>query len=165
VYPCAGDERWLAVSVATDEQWDRLRRALGWPDDPALASYAGRRAAADELDDRLAAWAAGQEPDAAVEMLLAHGVPAAPVRDFRSMAGQPVFEERGFYETVEHPVVGTHPVSVLPLRWHGIDRWVRQRAPMVGEHNREVLGGILGLSDAELAALEADQVIGERPVT
>ena len=81
------------------------------------------------------------------------------------MAGQPVFEARGFYETVDHPVIGTHRVSVLPLRWSGIDRWIRQRAPMVGEHNREVLGGILGLSDAEIDKLEADQVIGNRPVT
>jgi len=91
-------------------------------------------------------------------------VPAAPVRDFRAMAGHPLFDARGFYETVDHPVVGPQPISVLPLRWHGIDHWVRERAPMVGEHNREVLGGILGLSDAELASLEADQVIGSRPV-
>ena len=164
VYPCAGDERWLAVSVATDGQWHGLRQALGWPDDPALASYAGRRASADELDDRLTAWAATQELDEAVETLLARGVPAAPVRDFRAMAGHPLFDARGFYETVDHPVVGPQPISVLPLRWHGIDHWVRERAPMVGEHNREVLGGILGLSDAELASLEADQVIGSRPV-
>ena len=165
VYACEGTEQWLAVSVATDEQWEGLCTALGWPADESLSTYAGRRARADELDDRLTDWASSRVLDDAVTHLLGHGVPAAPVRDFRSMAGQPAFEARGFYETVDHPVIGTHRVSVLPLRWSGIERWIRQRAPMVGEHNREVLGGILGLSDAEIDKLEADQVIGNRPVT
>jgi len=76
-----------------------------------------------------------------------------------------VFQARGFFETIDHPVVGTHPVSVLPLRWSGIDHWIRTNAPMVGQHNHEVLRDVLGLTDDEIAGLEAAQVIGERPVT
>ncbi len=165
VYLCDGSEQWLAVSVATDDQWEGLRRACGWAVDAALGSYGGRRARADELDDRLTAWASSRQLDDAVDHLLAHGVPAAPVRDFRALAGHPLFEARGFFETVDHPVVGPQPISVLPLRWSGIDRWIRTPAPLVGQHNYEVFGGLLGLSDAEIASLEADGVIGDRPVT
>jgi crotonobetainyl-CoA:carnitine CoA-transferase CaiB-like acyl-CoA transferase len=168
VYPCAGDERWLAVSVATDAQWHRLRAALGdpeWARDASYASYAGRRAAADDIDKWLSEWAAGLELEDAVEHLIAHGVPAGAVRDFRAISSHPLFEARGFFETVDHGVVGTRSVSVLPLRWSGIDRWVREPAPTLGQHNHEVLSTVLGLSDDEIAALEAAQVIGDRAIT
>jgi crotonobetainyl-CoA:carnitine CoA-transferase CaiB-like acyl-CoA transferase len=168
VYPCRGEEQWLALSVATDEQWVGLRKALGdppWMRDPALASYAGRRARADELDAGIAGWAADQDLAESVSHLVDHGVPAGAVNDFRSISSHPLFQARGFFETMDHPVVGTHPVSVLPLRWSGIDRWIRHPAPLVGEHNHEVLRSILGLSDDEIAALEAAEVIGNRPVS
>jgi crotonobetainyl-CoA:carnitine CoA-transferase CaiB-like acyl-CoA transferase len=168
VYPCAGEERWLAVSVANDAQWHRLRAALGdpaWANDAGYATYAGRRDRAEELDKQLADWAAGQELEDAVEHLVAFGVPAGAVRDFRSISSHPLFQERGFFETVDHAVVGTHPLSVLPLRWSGIDRWVREPAPTLGEHNHEVLAGILGLSEEEIAELEAAEVIGDRALT
>jgi crotonobetainyl-CoA:carnitine CoA-transferase CaiB-like acyl-CoA transferase len=168
VYPCAGEERWLAVSVATDGQWHRLRAALGdpaWANDPGLASYAGRRDRGDEIDKELAEWAAAQELDDAVERLVAHGVPAGAVRDFRSISSHPLFQARGFFETVDHEVLGTHPVSVLPFKWSGIDRWIRDPAPTLGQDNRAVLMGVLGLPDDELAELEAAQVIGDRAIT
>ena len=60
VYRCAGDDSWVALAVADDEQWEALRAHLGWPSDPSLATAAGRRAAHDDLDARLAAWCASQ---------------------------------------------------------------------------------------------------------
>ena len=71
LYPCAGIEQWLAISVATDEQWDGLRRALGnpqWAGDPSLATHAGRVAQHDLLDKQLAEWAATRELDEAVDV-------------------------------------------------------------------------------------------------
>ena len=168
VYLCDGTEQWVAISVATDAQWHRLRAALGepgWANDPGYATYEGRRDGAQEIDKQLGEWAAGQPLEDAVERLIAHGVPAGAVRDFRSISSHPLFQARGFFETVDHPVVGTHPVAVLPFRWSGIDRWVREPAPTLGQHNHEVLASVLGLSDDEIAALEADQVIGDRAIT
>ena len=71
---------------------------------------------------------------------------------------------RGYFELVEHPVAGTHPIPTLPWRARGVDRWIRRPAPLLGQHNAEVLGGRLGCTDAELAALTEDGVIGTRPV-
>jgi crotonobetainyl-CoA:carnitine CoA-transferase CaiB-like acyl-CoA transferase len=168
VYPCAGTEQWLALSVESDAQWHRLRAALGDPDwarDPDYGAYAGRRDAEETIDAALADWAGGQELDAAVERLVAHGVPAGAVRDFRGISSHPLFQATGFFETIDHPVIGTHQVSVLPLRWSGIDRWIREPAPTLGQHNREVLTGVLGLSDEEIADLETAQVIGDSAIT
>ena len=71
---------------------------------------------------------------------------------------------RGFFETVEHPVAGDPPVPGLPWRSRGVDRWIRRPAPTLGQHNHEVLGGRLGLTPDELATLEADGLIGTRPL-
>jgi len=165
-FPCRGEERWLAVSVATDEQWTGLRTALGepsWAKDPSLETYAGRRDAADALESGLAAWASEQDLGAAVETLIAHGVPAGEVTDFRSISSHPLFAARGFFESCEHPVAGTHPMPGLPLRWEGIDRWIRTPAPTLGQHNTEILRDVLQMDQAEIDELAAAEVIGDWP--
>jgi crotonobetainyl-CoA:carnitine CoA-transferase CaiB-like acyl-CoA transferase len=165
VYRCEGDERWIAVSVQ-DEQWPALVDLLGapeWARDPALSTVAGRFDAHDRLDEHLADWFAVLERDDAVERLRAAGVAAAPVVDSRNVVTEPVFEARGFAEWCDHPVVGHIPVTTLPFRWSGIDRWIRCPAPTLGQHNHEVLSSILGLDEAEIERLEAQHVIGTRP--
>ena len=170
LYPCRGSEpgheRWLALSVATGEQWRALVEVLGrpeWAKDPALESLAERRARHDAIDAALRPWARERDRDALVEELLAAGVPAAPVADPRITSRCPQHLARGFYEEVAHPVVGTHPVSGLPFRYAGVGRWLRAPAPTLGQHNREILADLLGLGAGEIDALEAEGVIGTRP--
>ena len=165
LYACAGDEQWLAVSVATDAQWAALARAVGrddWAGDAALSSLAGRRAAHDQLDAGLAEWAATRELEAAVEVLLESGVPAAAALDPRLIHTHPHLLARGYLEPVDHPVVGEHLVPGVPFRMSGVDRWLTP-APTMGQHNADVLGGLLGLSADEIAALAASGVIGTAP--
>ena len=167
VYPGDAPETWLALACETDDQWRALTGVIGRPDlasDPALATRSGRRAAHDALDAIVGAWAAGRAVDDAVDALLAAGVPAASVRDPRTSSRHPQMVARGFFEVVEHPVAGTHPIPGLPWRARGVDRWIRRPAPTLGQHNHEVLGGRLGLTPDELATLEADGVIGTRPL-
>jgi len=167
VYPCRGEEQWLAVSVATDAQWDGLRRAVGdpaWAGDVALATLEGRVRAHDRIDEELARWSADQDLPDALGALLTHGVPAGAVTDFRSISTHPLLRERGFLERCDHPVVGAHEMFGMPFRYSGVERWIRSPAPTLGEHNAEVLSGILGLSPEELAGLVADGVIGDRPL-
>ena len=166
VYPGVGTQRWLAVAVDTDAQWPALARVLDRPDlaeDPRLADLAGRRAAHDELDKVIAAWAGERDPADAAAVLRAAGVPAAPVVDVRTTDTHPQLVARGYYEQVEHPVAGTVAVPTLPLL-SGAGRWVRRPAPTVGQHNTEVLAGLLGCREEELAQLEADHVIGTWPL-
>jgi crotonobetainyl-CoA:carnitine CoA-transferase CaiB-like acyl-CoA transferase len=167
LYPCAGTEQWLAVSVASDEQWRRLTDVIGHPElaaDPGLADLAGRRRHHDRIDAAIAAWAAPLDLAKALDVLAAAGVPAAPATDPRRASDHPQLNARGFYEQVTHPVVGTQPVAGLPWRATGVDRWIRRPAPVLGEHNADVLGGRLGCTDDELKTLEAAGVIGSWPV-
>ena len=166
LYRTQGDERWLALSVATDEQWRGLVDALGAPDwaaDPALTTYAARRARHDELDEQLAAWANGQDADAAAELLVAHGVPAAAARDPRSMYDHPQHRARGFYEDIDHPVVGVRSTPTPPYRFASVPRWLRTPAPTLGEHNHDILVDDLGVSEARYAELVHRESIGTRP--
>ena len=167
LYPCAGNEQWLALSCATDEQWRSLCEVIGRPDladDPALATLAGRRREHDRLDLVLAEWARDRDLASTVELLVAAGVPAAESRDNRRSSGHPQNLARGYCETIEHPVVGEHPTPTVPFRFASVDTWLRTPAPTIGQHNHEVLGGLLGHGDAELDALEESGVIGTRPV-
>ena len=166
LYPCRGEESWLALSVGTDEQWRALTGVLGatgLADDPSLCDLAGRRAAHDRIDAVVAAWAADRDPDGAVAELLAAGVPAAPLVDPRTVHTHPQHRARRFAEEVPHPVVGSLPLFALPLRMSGVERWIASPAPTLGEHNAEVLGGLLGLGEDRLAALADAGIIGDRP--
>ena len=171
LYPCAGGEpgaeRWLALSVATDAQWRALRSALGepaWAMEPALDSRAGRRAAHDAIDAALCEWTRQHDREALAAKLREVGVLASPVADAnRLLQTNLQLQFRGYFETTAHPVVGRMPLSSLPFRYASVDGWLRTPSPTLGEHNERVLGGLLGLSKAELAALEADGVIGTRP--
>jgi crotonobetainyl-CoA:carnitine CoA-transferase CaiB-like acyl-CoA transferase len=166
VYACPGFEQWLAISVETDEQWKGLVEALGapsWALDAALASRAGRHAAHDLLDAELGAWAAARDLDTAVALLVAHGVPAARLWDPRIQSRHPQMAARSFYEELDHPSLGRHPVPGLPFRWTTVDRWTRRATPTLGQDNDDVLRRILGLGDDEIAALAEAGVIGQRP--
>jgi crotonobetainyl-CoA:carnitine CoA-transferase CaiB-like acyl-CoA transferase len=170
-YACLGVEQWLAVSVATDEQWQELVEALGrppWATDPALANQEGRRRQHDRIDAGICEWAAGQEVDQAVALLVGRGVPAAPLVDSRLTSLHPQLQARGFYEQVSHPVVGTHPVSTVPFRFASQDQagepWIRRRAPLLGEDSEEILRDLLGLTGEDLDSLRRQAVIGTEPV-
>jgi crotonobetainyl-CoA:carnitine CoA-transferase CaiB-like acyl-CoA transferase len=167
LYRGRDDETWLAISVATDEQWAALVDALGRPDwaiDPQLATYDGRRARHDDLDARLGEWSATRDVAEAAERLVAHGVPAAVGRDPRSMYDHPQLIARAFYENIEHPVVGTLPTPTLPFRFASVDRWLRTPAPTMGQHNHEILVDDLGVDEATYQRLVDTSIIGDRPL-
>jgi len=171
LYSCRGHDaaanpRWLALSVAQDAQWLALRRVLGdpeWARDRSLQTHAGRREAHDRIDFRLRAAFGEREVVALADELAAAGVPAAALADPRATGRNPQLAARDFYEPVDHPVAGTHPTPTLPFRYASVDRWLRNAAPTLGQHNREILGGLLGLGSEEIDRLQEDAVIGELP--
>jgi crotonobetainyl-CoA:carnitine CoA-transferase CaiB-like acyl-CoA transferase len=168
VYPCSGDEEWLALAVTDEAQWRLLREHLGdpgWARDPELATVEGRRAAHDRIDAELGAWFATRDARATADALSRGGVPAGYVVDGRDIARNPQLLHRGYFGTERHPVTGAHPIPTIPFRFtsRATRGWLTRPAPTLGEHNREILGGELGLDDDELAALESAGIIGSRP--
>jgi crotonobetainyl-CoA:carnitine CoA-transferase CaiB-like acyl-CoA transferase len=142
LYACAGSE-------PGQEQWLALRaKSIDGLDEAAL-----RRLLAARPREEALAW------------LRERGVPAAAVADPRAASLHPLHAARGFFEEVEHPVVGVQPIPTVPFRYASVPRWILRPAPTLGQHSREILGDLLGLSEAELAALEASRLIATRPMT
>lgn len=166
-YPAA-DGRRVALSVTDDQAWARLRDVLGdpeWAADAALATTEGRLARHDDIDTALADWVGQDTASARTELLLRHGVAASVVAVASDFPDDPHLAARGYYQTLTHPVMGDDAYPGWPMRFSAAPTLPHRRvAPLLGEHNREVLGGELGLSDADLARLEKDEIIGTRPV-
>ncbi|HPU50920.1 MAG TPA: CoA transferase [Burkholderiaceae bacterium] len=164
VYRCQGSDAWLLVAVTDDAAWQALCSVIGDPGlaaDPALAQAAGRRAQAERIDAALSAWCAGHDPDAAMRALQQAGVAAGTVRAPVDLYKDPHLVARGAFPEVERPHVGRHPLFAAPYRSGPQPIPVRWPAPTMGQFNREVLGGVLGLSEAEMATLTDLGVIGE----
>ena len=174
VYPCSGvdefgrEDCWVAIAVATDSQWGALRTALGEPDWAMVAPLSGvegRRAAHDVIDERLSEWCLTRTGDAIVETLWTAGVPVAKVMQPHRQAELAQLVHRRFFERVGHPVNAAASYSTLPVDLaDGPHRFHRTPAPMLGEHNHEILRD-LGLTNGDITALERDGVIGTAPAT
>jgi crotonobetainyl-CoA:carnitine CoA-transferase CaiB-like acyl-CoA transferase len=167
VYPCAEEDEYLALAVATDAQWQRLCALMDetrWSRDPALASAPGRRDAHDEIDARIGQWLSMQKRDDAVQKLVDAGVPAHPLVNGHYLMPNPQLEHRRFFQVMEHPVTGETRYPGLPMAFSGLERHLHASPPpTLGQHNDEILGGELGLSPDELRGLRERKIIGERP--
>jgi crotonobetainyl-CoA:carnitine CoA-transferase CaiB-like acyl-CoA transferase len=167
VYPCRGDDLWVAIAVGSDAEWRGLCHAIGRPelaDDARFATVSGRWQQQHALDDMLAAWTRERDHYAAMHLLQSHGVPAGAVTTPAEIIADPHLEARGFWDTVEHPEVGPYRQVSTPWKLSRSPRRVTSPAPGLGEHNSYVLGELLGLSAQEMARLEAQGVIGTQPV-
>ncbi len=167
VYPCQGDDMWVAISVGSDAEWHGLCRAIGQPDlahDPRFATVLARRYYQAELDRLLAAWTQERDHYQAMHLLQAHGVPAGAVLKGGETLVDPHLVARGFWDVVNHPEAGTYTQVSTPWRLSKSPRRPTTPSPSLGEHNHDVLGDLLGLSGQEIAALEAQGIIGTRPI-
>ena len=161
-YPCAGEDKWISIAVATEDEWQGLLTAMAnpaWAKDQRFSSQYRRQRHRRELDALLSQWTAGYDPDALTELLQGHGVAAAPVLSAEERLFHPHFMERGLYSDIDHPALGAEPIFNLMWNISKTPSAVRRHAPLMGEHNREVLCGTLGLSEGELAELEERQVV------
>ena len=161
VYPAAGDDRWIAISVEDDAMWTGLRSALGdpaWAADPALNSVEGRQARHDDIDRELSAWTSARTSHEAAAVLQAAGVAATPVLDGPELVDDPQLRHRGFFVDIDHPEVGVKASAGIPLRF-GDTRLHYDSAPLLGEHNREVFTDLVGVEPEEFERLVRDSVI------
>jgi crotonobetainyl-CoA:carnitine CoA-transferase CaiB-like acyl-CoA transferase len=168
LYRCAGEDNWLALAIVRNEDWVALRRVLGepeWARSPDLDDAAGRRAAHDLIDEHLGCFFADRALQRVVDLLIDAGIPAGAVVEPARITTNPQLLDRRFIETLDHPVVGRHKVSGVPFRLSSYrGPWFRTPPPLLGQHNREILQGILGLSDARIEELRRNRIIGERPI-
>ena len=166
-YPCApspdgNDDKWISIAVATESEWQGLVSVMGspaWAKDQRFSSQYRRQRHRRELDALLSQWTAGHDPDALTDLLQSHSVAAAPVLSAEERLFHPHFMERGLYRDIDHPALGAEPIFNLMWRLSKTPSAVRRHAPLMGEHNRQVLCGTLDLSESEVEELEGRQVV------
>ena len=166
IYPCAGEDRWVAIACFTDDHWRALVVAMGspeWASDPVYATLEGRRAAADELDSRIAEWTQGYSSHDVFE-LLQPLVPAGPVHNQSDLFTDPQVQHRGYFVELEHSVMGPVPYNGMQAIMSRTPAWLRKASPTVGEDSFLVLEEILGYSPdraGELIAAGAVEIMGD----
>lgn len=159
VYPCAGDDRWVALSVWSDEEWCRLRTAVGEAvADPRWETVAGRRSAQAELDDRLAGWTSARSREDVTRILREQGIRVSPVLSIGELFADPQLAHRASFRGLPHPVLGTVQCLSAPFTLSATPSRQERAGPTLGADNDRVFGGILGLSDDERSALARDGV-------
>ena len=153
---------YVTLLCTTDDQWRRLAQAMGQPElarDERFATNKARMADEARTDAVVEAWTSAHTRAQIYEQARQGGVVAAPVRTLDEVMADPAMHERGMLETIEHPDLGRVVMPTSPIRYQGQTPPPLQPSPGLGEHNAEVYGDLLGLSQAELDDLSEQGVI------
>lgn len=157
VYPCAGDDAWVAITVRDDSDWRRLRLAIDdptWSQSAMLDTVDGRQSNHAAIDTGLSAWTVTRTEDEVEELLVAAGIPAAKVARSQDLAVDPQYQHRGFYHHLDHTETGSTPYAGHQYRIENYQHGPRTAAPCLGEHTFEMLTE-LGFSAEEIAGFAA----------
>ena len=161
-YRCAGDDQWVAIAVGTEEEWLAFCLALGNPDwscGPKFARLGDRLSHQQELDEHISSWTSQRSSQEITELLQEHGVAAMPVMNIADQFSDPHLSERQLYVDIDHPHVGAEWIYGMPWRLSETPGQIRTSAPLLGQHNDYILGQVLGIPAAKLAALESQGVV------
>jgi crotonobetainyl-CoA:carnitine CoA-transferase CaiB-like acyl-CoA transferase len=163
-YPCVGGpERWCAISVKSQDEWERFCAALddpAWCRDQRFATPLARERNLEELDRHVGEWTRQFTGHEIMARLQAAGVAAAPIQDVEDQFERdPIARDRGLFIAVEEPEMGAVAAEFPPVRMLETPPVVEDPAPLFGEHTDEVLRDILRLSDQEIESLRAEGVL------
>jgi crotonobetainyl-CoA:carnitine CoA-transferase CaiB-like acyl-CoA transferase len=156
-YPCRGEDRWCAIAVFDEAEWQALCRTAGhpeWAADPRFATLARRRENEDELDRRIASWTAERDPYDVMAALQAAGVAAGVVQTTADRFHRdPQLAARGFFERIAHLEKGEVVADGVPLGLTATPGRTGTAGVPVGHDNHDVFAGLLGLAPEEIARL------------
>lgn len=156
-YRCLGDDRWANICVFSDEEWQAFGKVIGnpeWTKDPKFATFLARKQNEDELDRLVSEWTRDYTPEEVMVMMQAAGVPAGVVSNQADLHDDPQIKHRGFFVWANHTACGPMPYDGLMYSMSKTPGEVRA-AGCIGEHNEQVLKGMLGLGDDAIGDLYA----------
>src|SRR4029450_2641040 len=162
-YRTAGNDQWITIAVASDEEFAALADAIGQPSlfsDERFASREARKQNETALDAIIAEAGEDRGGGELERDLQVRGVKACRVVKAHSLPEEESLQHMGFFRQLSRPITGTHWQKQWPFRFSGIHAEHPRPAPIMGEHTHEVLQEVLGLSNEELEGLEASPVIG-----
>ncbi|MDE2363613.1 MAG: CoA transferase [Hyphomicrobiales bacterium] len=154
VYPCSGNERWIAIEIETEPQWRSLLDVLN---DSNLSE--ARRQSIDALDTAVAIATRRRDAFALMSELRTVGVPAGVAFTGSDLLEDPVLRARGHFWPLEHSEMGTLAYNGPAYRFEATPSRLTRPAPLLGEHTDEVLKDVLGFSDDEIARFHASGLL------
>ena len=160
VYPSQGQDRWVCISVETDEQWRALCGAIGEPglaEDRRFADLHSRLRRQDELDAIISHWTRPRTNYQVTELLQRRGIAAFPALSQQELYDDPHYRERQAWVEVDHEY-GRETIYGVPWKFSETPGEARPNHPL-GSGNRPVLRGLLGMTDGEITRLEQDDTL------
>lgn len=163
IYRARGEDQWIVLAATDDAEWQAAATVIGRPDLAGLG-LDERRLRHDELDAAIGAWSASRDPQDALEELQVAGVPAGRVLNSGDLHEDPQLLRRGFWVHLPHPTMHRYKQANVSWRLVECNPTLQRHAPFFGEHTREVLTSVAGLTDAEIDGLYEAGVTGDEPV-
>ncbi|PKB68214.1 MAG: hypothetical protein BZY81_02565 [SAR202 cluster bacterium Io17-Chloro-G4] len=173
-YPCLGEDRWITIAVTNDQQWRALaglvagsglatNLATNLASDPRFDTNEGRLGNQDDLDEIISRWTESQDAFKLAERLQEVGVPSSPVLRGPDLLEDAHYKDRDTFVAVDHPHVGVRKYPGIPWKMSVTPGQIRWASPALGQHNRQIYGQLLGLTEPEIMELEETGVIGDKP--
>jgi len=162
VYRCKGEDKWISIAVATEQEWRGLYTALNMPelatDDRFNDSYL-RWQNQEVLDSMVEEWTRSRTAQEVFEILQKAGVAAMPCHNAEELCNDPHLQSRHLFTKVKHPVAGDLFAVGAPWKFSRSEVEVYRHAPVLGEHELYVYHDLLGLSEEEVRELQKEKVL------
>lgn len=162
IYPCMGEDNWIAIACRNQVDWRALKNEIAatWVNDAGFATVAERLDRETELDSKMASWTQGFDKFELSDRLQKVAVPAAPVRKPHERIDEDAnTSDWGLWPTVNHTEMGEVRVDGIPVHLSRTDWQMHKASPCLGEDNHYVFGELLGLSDREIDELREEGAV------
>jgi len=161
-YPCMGNDRWVAIAVHTDEQWQALCRVMGRPElaeDPRFVTFLARKENEEELDGLIGKWTQNYHGEEVQRLMQGAGVPAGVVCTCQDLFEDPQLKHRKHFVRLKHREIGPMAYRAPAYKLSKSPLQLIRPGPCLGEHNEFVYKEILGYSDEEMGDMLVEGVI------
>jgi benzylsuccinate CoA-transferase BbsF subunit len=162
IYPCAGEDRWVAIAVSNEAQWRSFRRVIGEPDwcrDEKFRTFLTRKKNEDELNALVSEWTKTLPPEEIMTLMQKAGVPCGVVEAAEDLFKDPQLAHREHFRILEHPVIGEHAYNAPAYRLSKTPNHIHKAGPCLGEDIEYVYKDILGLTDDDISDLFVEGII------
>jgi len=149
-YRCKGEDRWCAIAVFAEDEWQAFCQVLGtpsWTKEERFATLSDRVKNGDQLDLLVEEWTKEHSAEEAMTLLQGVGIAAGVVQDAADLSQDPQLRARGFFVELDHPVLGKSSFDGSPVKLSDTPAYFQQAAPLLGQHNDYVYHHLLGMSE------------------
>ena len=163
VFPCKGRDQWILIQIKSEAEWESVMDMI-----PTLRSFSclepmERRAKFIEIEAVIGEWTSTRSAKDLMAALQAVCVPATILNDVADLMEDPHLVSRGYMQFLSRAFVGEQPHPSAPWRFGDAPIRISSSAPTLGQHNQDILGGLLGLSNGQIASLSRGGIIGNKP--